>query len=372
MATGLGAGFNPPFGTFTGHDDYEMHNCASEIPEGEQGFGGRKPDWYDPKTGELYKERVEGDGLNKGKKSPGWPGADSLFKDAARKPRHAKEFPPQAKRGKLFAGGKNMCATFATVNSNLMKHAKRIAGLKHYGKDPIAAVHEKMTDCMIKCYPGVKPLPSGYAQAYKKQGRLGIGDGMIMSSAKDIVSYMLKTCKEECLYQLTGIREKIKRPKYPAGTPYTPRSPYPPDSQAPNISPEPFTCPPYGKGNVVVVAYVVTPAIFNPKNPSRPLTKKPYYHQTTGVIECCNEKPSKKNPKGCFGTMRVRTIEQSPSYETPGTPGAGGSRWATTIMEFNKKGVMISLSDRAKYNPPRSKKGWLSGATGILRMTIIK
>ena len=187
--------------------------------------------WYDPATGELYKDRVEGDGLKDGKKTEPWPNPGSVFGDREKLLTTKNVFGKLVFRGKLKpfpprsedplglpGGGLNMCATYGIVNWNIVHHRKDLISprelgtpSKYYprGTDTIAIAHSLLLKCMVECYQTYDPFPEhpGKTDHFRRQwtdrGRK-IGGGLPRNTDrlldyKDLGFDMMRECKAKCM-----------------------------------------------------------------------------------------------------------------------------------------------------------------------------
>ena len=201
--------------------------------------------WYDPATGELYKDRVMGDGWQTKKvknakgelvdvlvKTEPWPNPGSVFGDREKLLTtknifghpvfrgELKPFPPipGVPASKLPGGGRNMCATYGIVNWNIIHHRKDLISprelgtpSKYYprGTDTIAIAHSLLLKCMVECYQTYDPFPEhpGKTDHFRRQwtdrGRK-IGGGLPRNTDrlldyKDLGFDMMRECKAKCM-----------------------------------------------------------------------------------------------------------------------------------------------------------------------------
>lgn len=340
-------------GAFGATEGEEPEVCAAD-GDPPQGLT-EAQEWYDPDNGDLYKDRTEGDGLDAmGRQTPNWPGPDSIFKDGAKKPKRAKPFPPPIDptatdpvTGETLPGGGSpggmagrMCATHAMVNINIIKHASTL-GLQSspYGNpDMIAHVHQILAFCLLRCYNSTR-TPPGYKRRHTQGPGAGrqIGDGLINKfGGAEVGANLLAMCKEECweshVQSTPGKPYKVKPRKYPkGGNPRSiPDSPWPPGGTGPVVQVSPFTCPPYGVGEIVVMNIVVVLV----KMIGGQLRATKMLH--TVVVEII----------GCGNNyMKVRHIEQDASG-----PRGGGA----LVTEFDKNGKLIGTTGYEKFpGPPK-------------------
>ena len=279
------------FGNVLPPKDEDSQGCEPRESHGDTGLGLKdisegsdNTHWYDVRTGELYKDRVRGDGYAKdgsGKKTEPWPNPKSKFGDADEARAEGIDlwpFPPRAighpdpRLSKLNAdywwpgtkekGARAMCGIFAYVNQNFINHDL-------IGKTtlPASRIHTEMIDCIIDCskkHPKGEilsmPPPKGMPTDDDLTG--GIRSPNSYHPPINWENYNLRKCKAYCMKELWNIDEDSEPDRFPPDSefpnPHRPGSPVPgeesywsaegPKDKGPDTE---FACPPFDEGEMV-------------------------------------------------------------------------------------------------------------------------
>ena len=324
--------------------------------------------WYDPYTGKLYKDRVQGDGYDKKdptKKTEPWPRPKSKFGDAEEARAEGIDlapFPPSP-APPLFDGDKKtnawfpgridptsvagywgnlaMCSTFATVIRNIIN--EDLLG-KRGTKPPEvwvgASIFQKTVDCIIDCsialprggVPGVPPPPGMPKNMDLREGGSwafpGWGTGQAWRA------YTLRKCKEYCMAELWSEHvdeppEKYRHPHWRSSGDERPSRPIPGEEDdwtdpggSMGVPLVKFGCPPFDEGEIITLSNVKVGAVkwgASTSQPGRLWEAKPKYHTITVEIvgECGSE------------GITVRTIENRHQRRVAG---------ASCVWDIDKRG----------------------------------
>jgi len=251
-----GGGFGGRGGSTGAGDPPEDKGCPPRESAGDTGgmpdLGneGEKASW-DPETGKLYKDPIRGDKAND---------PDSPFGNAEKARADGidlKPWPPDVTKnpdGSIpgfheKGHSSTMCGWFSYVHYNLAKYSEEIARTTGGWKGGVNQVIDtQLVECMVNCARSYGNLPNNPMI----RPQYGI-PWPSSTGGKDHGARMLERCKEECMYSLLGIIEKLPKPKYPLpswqGRARKPPKPLP-DFPAKTAS---LTCPPFSKSKKLVI-----------------------------------------------------------------------------------------------------------------------
>ena len=292
---------------------------ATDAAFPDEGPAGKKT-WWNPRTGKKYKDRIKGDGLTPGGMHTrgAWPNPDSPFGDADQARAEGidlKPWPPDVSENANFAGkgSDKLCTRFAYVHYNL---------LTYEGPQNLEYYDSKLVECILDCSDKYikdvigTPPPDWYGRAGR--GTMGRLDGIpnaYYTNGIDYGAHMMGVCKEECMYNLLGKKEKLPPPRYPKGNPAgpgkLPTNPWDP-GPFPDIKLTDFTCPPWGVGKVVIISITnalqtesAVPGALGGWNSRGERLRSIHAHSVVAEIVSCGK-----------SGMRVRCYESK--YQAPG------------------------------------------------------